>query len=206
MSAARGTAAGTDARLGDYRQDMPDTKYDVVAIGNAIVDVLAHSEDRFLTEHNLPKGAMTLIDSGTAERLYGIMGAGVEVSGGSAANTVAGVAGLGGKAAFIGKVANDQLGQVFAHDIRASGVAFDTQPLAGGAPTARCLILVTPDAQRTMQTFLGACVELGPEDVDESLIAASQVLYLEGYLWDQPRAMEAFLKAARAAGAAGRKV
>jgi sugar/nucleoside kinase (ribokinase family) len=185
---------------------MADTQFDVVAIGNAIVDVLAQSEDSFLKEHGLAKGAMTLIDSEAAQRLYDIMGAGVEVSGGSAANSVAAIAGLGGRAAFIGKVADDLLGQVFAHDIRAVGVHFETPPANGGAPTARCLILVTPDAQRTLQTFLGVSSQLGPEDVDEKLIAASKVLFLEGYLWDQPRAKEAFLKAARAATDAGRKV
>ncbi len=185
---------------------MNDAEFDVVAIGNAIVDVLANAEDGFLHEQGLPKGAMSLIDAETADRLYDIMSAGIEASGGSAANTVAGIAGLGGRAAFIGKVAADQLGEVFEHDMRAVGVEFSGEPLRDSTPTARCLIFVTPDAQRTMQTFLGACVELGPEDVDEQLIANSKVLYLEGYLWDQPRAMEAFLKAARLATAAGRKV
>jgi sugar/nucleoside kinase (ribokinase family) len=185
---------------------MNDTQYDVIAIGNAIVDVLAKADDAFLSEQQLPKGAMSLVDSETAERLYELMGAGVEASGGSAANTVAGIAGLGGRAAFIGTVADDQLGEVFAHDIRAVGVSFDSKPLTGSAPTARCLILVTPDAQRTMQTFLGACIEMGPEDVDETQIAAAKVVYLEGYLWDQPRAIEAMLKGVRAAKAAGRKV
>lgn len=185
---------------------MNESEYDVVAIGNAIVDVLSQAEDGLLAELGLAKGAMSLIDGETAARLYERMGPAVEASGGSAANTVAGIAGLGGRAAFIGTVADDQLGGVFAHDIRAVGVAFSSPPLAGGAPTARCLIFVTPDAQRTMQTFLGAAVELGPESVDEALIASAKVLYLEGYLWDQPRAMEAFLKAARAARVAGRKV
>jgi sugar/nucleoside kinase (ribokinase family) len=185
---------------------MNDTQYDVIAIGNAIVDVLARAEDSFLDEHGLPKGSMSLIDATQAEKFYSLMGAGIEASGGSAANTVAGIAGLGGRAAFIGTVADDQLGQVFSHDIRAVGVAFDSKPLSGGAPTARCLILVTPDAQRTMQTFLGAAIEIGPEDVDEALVASSKVLYLEGYLWDQPRAIEALTKAAKAAKAAGREV
>ena len=185
---------------------MAEPSFDVVGIGNAIVDVLAHAEEKFLADQKLAKGAMTLIDAAGAERLYGLMAPGVEASGGSAANTVAGLAGLGGKAAFIGKVADDQLGQVFGHDIRAVGVDFDTKPLKSGATTARCLIFVTPDAQRTMQTFLGACVELGPEDVDDGKVASSQAVYLEGYLWDPPRAKEAFLKAARIAKQAGRKV
>ncbi|NQV56446.1 MAG: adenosine kinase, partial [Rhodospirillales bacterium] len=137
---------------------------------------------------------------------YGVMGSAIEVSGGSAANTIAGMASLGASAAFIGKVGDDQLGKVFEHDIRAAGVTFDTAPLGGDAATARCLILVTPDADRTMQTYLGACVELGPEDVAEDQIAASAVVYLEGYLWDPPRAKEAFVKAAEIAKKAGRKV
>lgn len=185
---------------------MANSKYDVTAIGNAIVDVLAHAEDKFLNDQKLTKGAMSLIDPLTADRLYGLMNPGVEASGGSAANTVAGLAGLGGKAAFVGKVANDQLGQVFTHDIRAVGVDFDTQPLTSGATTARCLIFVTPDAQRTMQTFLGACVDLGPEDVEESKVANSEVVYLEGYLFDPPRAKEAFFKASKIAKQAGKKV
>jgi len=185
---------------------MNDTRYDVIAIGNAIVDVLAQAKESFLAEQGLNKGAMSLIDTDAAERLYSLMGPGVEASGGSAANTVAGISALGGRAAFIGSVADDQLGRVFAHDIRAVGVDFHSEPLKNGAPTARCLILVTPDAERTMQTFLGACVELGPEDVDEDLIASAKVVYLEGYLWDPPRAKEALLKAALAARGAGRKV
>jgi sugar/nucleoside kinase (ribokinase family) len=149
---------------------------------------------------------MSLIDAPTAERLYAIMGPGVEASGGSAANTIAGIAALGGKTAYIGKVADDQLGSVFTHDIRAVGVAYDTPPLKGGLPTARCLIFVTPDAQRTMQTFLGATSQLGPEDVDMSAITSSKVLYLEGYLWDQPRAKTAMREAAIQAKKAGVKV
>ncbi|MBT4939737.1 MAG: adenosine kinase, partial [Rhodospirillaceae bacterium] len=167
---------------------MSDPKFDVVGIGNAIVDVLAHAEDAFLEEHGLAKGAMTIIDAETAENIYGLMGSGVEMSGGSAANTIAGIASLGGAGAFIGKVCKDQLGEVFTHDIRAAGVSFETAPDENGAPTARCLICVTPDAERTMQTFLGACVDLGPEDVDDQIIGASKVLYLEGYLYDPPRA------------------
>jgi len=185
---------------------MNDRRYDVTAIGNAIVDVLAQSDDTFLQEHKLPKGTMSLIDALDAERLYGIMGPGVERSGGSAANTAAGIAMLGGNAAFIGKVSDDQLGEVFAHDIRAVGVEFRTPPLTDGLSTARSLIFVTPDAQRTMQTFLGACTAFGPEDVDEELIGQSRVLFLEGYLWDEPRAIDGMRKAARIAKQAGCKV
>ncbi len=185
---------------------MAPAAFDVTGIGNAIVDVIAHADDAFLAANAVEKGAMTLIDTARAEELYGRMGPGVEMSGGSAGNTMAGIALLGGTGAYIGKVAKDQLGDVFGHDIRASGVRFDTAPLVGGAPTARCLILVTPDAQRSMNTYLGACVELGPEDIDEERIAASRVTYMEGYLWDPPRAKEAFRKAAAIAHAAGRKV
>lgn len=180
--------------------------YDVTGIGNAIVDVIAHADDAFLAAEGIEKGAMTLIDTDRAQALYEKMGPGVEMSGGSAGNTIAGLALLGGKAAYIGKVADDLLGTVFAHDIRASGVHFATAPLKGAAPTARCLILVTPDAQRSMNTYLGACVELGPDDVDEALIRDSQVVYLEGYLFDPPAAKEAFRKAAAIAHAAGRQV
>ena len=185
---------------------MSDTKFDVVGIGNAIVDVLAHAEDDFLEQHGLAKGAMTIIDAETAEKIYGLMGSGIEVSGGSAANTIAGISSLGGAGAFIGKVCDDQLGSVFTHDIRATGVSFESTPDAGGAATARCLICVTPDAERTMQTFLGACVDLGPEDVDAQVVGASKVVYLEGYLFDPPRAKEAFFKAAAIAKEAGRQV
>ena len=149
---------------------------------------------------------MQLVDAARAEALYAAMGPGIEMSGGSAGNTIAGIASLGGKAAYIGKVAEDQLGAVYRHDMRAIGVRFDSTPLRQGPPTARCLILVTPDAHRTMSTFLGACVELGPEDVDAALIRSAQVLYLEGYLFDPPRAKQAFRKAAELAHAAGRKV
>lgn len=182
-----------------------DKRFDVTAVGNAIVDVLAEADDNFLAAQKLPKGAMNLIDAATAERLYALMGPGIESSGGSAGNTVAGIAALGGRAAYIGKVAQDQLGQVFTHDIRAIGVTYDTPPLQGGLPTARCLIFVTPDAQRTMQTFLGATTQLGPEDVSMDYITSSKVLYLEGYLWDQPRAKQAMRDAAVAAQKAGVK-
>jgi sugar/nucleoside kinase (ribokinase family) len=185
---------------------MGERQIDVTGIGNAIVDVLAHADDAFLKAHGLAKGTMALIDEARAAELYAAMGQAVEVSGGSAANTLSGVASLGGHAAYIGKVREDQLGEVFSHDIRAVGVSFDTRPTRGGASTARCLILVTPDAQRTMNTYLGACRELGPDDLDEALIARSKVVYLEGYLWDPPAAKQAFLKASAIAAAAGRKV
>lgn len=186
---------------------MPQSnKYDVTAIGNAIVDVLAQADDALLAAHNLPKGAMNLIDADAAERLYAIMGSGIESSGGSAGNTIAGIAALGGRCAYIGKVAEDQLGQVFMHDIRAGGVAYDTTPLRGGPPTARSLIFVTPDAQRTMQTFLGACTQLGPADVNMDFITSSKVVYLEGYLWDLPAAKAAMRDAALTAQQSGVKV
>ena len=185
---------------------MKNARFDVTAIGNAIVDVLARADDALLAKHNLAKGAMSLIDTETAERLYGIMGPGTERSGGSAGNTAAVTAGLGGRVAYIGKVAADQLGEVFTHDIRAIGVTYDTPPLKDGLPTARCLIFVTPDAQRTMQTYLGATTQLGPEDVNMDYITSSKVLYLEGYLWDQPRAKTAMREAAVKAQEAGMKV
>ena len=185
---------------------MTETRFDVVGIGNAIVDVLAHAEDELLDQLGLIKGAMTLIDDKTADAVYETMGPAIECSGGSAANTIAGLASLGGTAAFVGKVRDDQLGKVFAHDIRALGVSFETQPAADGKSTARCLILVTPDAERTMQTYLGSCVELGPADIDEETIAAAKITYLEGYLWDPAAAKEAFTKAAGLAHDAGRLV
>ena len=181
-------------------------EFDVLGIGNAIVDVLARSEDTFLDEHGLSKGSMALIDAGQADALYDRMGPGVEVSGGSVANSAVGVASLGGRAAYIGKVRDDELGRIFAHDIRAAGVTFDTPAANEGPGTARCLILVTPDAQRTMSTYLGACTRLGPEDVDVDRVAAAAVTYLEGYLWDPPRAKQAFRVAMDAAHAAGRRV
>ncbi len=185
---------------------MSAPSFDVVGIGNAIVDVLAHADDAFLISEQLAKGSMTLIDAGRADTLYDRMGPGVEMSGGAAANTMAGLASLGGKGAYIGKVHDDVLGEVFRHDMRATGLTFDTPSSADGAPTARCLIFVTPDAQRTMNTFLGACVELGPEDIVAETIAAAQVTYLEGYLWDPPRAKDAFRLAVSVAHDAGRKV
>lgn len=180
--------------------------YDVLAIGNAIVDVLAHADDDFLKARGLPKGGMVLIDAAQADKLYEEMGPAVESSGGSAANTVAGLASLGGKAAFIGKVADDVLGKVFRHDITAIGAHYATPALVGGAPTARCLVLISPDAERTMSTYLGACTELRPEDIDEDLVRASAVTYVEGYLWDQPHAKDAIVRAACAAKEAKRKV
>ncbi len=183
-----------------------EARFDVLGIGNAIVDVLAHVDDEFLVRHDLVKGAMRLIDEVEAERLYESLGPTVEQSGGSAANTIAALASFGCKAAFIGKVKDDQLGNVFAHDIRATGAHFDTPMAADGPTTARCLVLVTPDGERTMNTWLGAAQNLGPEDVDEELVATSGVVYLEGYLWDPPAAKEAFRKAAKVARAAGRKV
>lgn len=185
---------------------MVQQELDVVGIGNAIVDVLAHADEAFLRAHGLCKGAMTLIDAARAETLYQAMGSGVEVSGGSAANSIAGLGSLGGRGGFVGKVADDELGRIFRHDIRATGIEFETAPSHSGVPTARCLIFITSDAQRTMQTYLGACVELGPEDIDPAFIARAKVTYLEGYLWDPPRAKEAFRKAAALAHAAGRKV
>lgn len=185
---------------------MAGPAFDVTGIGNAIVDVLAHADDAKLAALGVDKGVMTLIDAQRAEQIYAQMGPGIECSGGSAANTIAGLAALGGKGAYIGKVRNDQLGDVFRHDLRSQGVAFDTAAAQDGASTARCLILVTPDAQRTMMTFLGACVDLGPEDIDPAVIANAKVTYLEGYLWDPPKAKEAFRTAARIAHEAGRKV
>ena len=184
---------------------MQETRYDVVGIGNAIVDIFGHCDDAFLSKHDLAKGFMRLIDAQEADRLYGLMGPAMERSGGSAANTIAGLASFGGKGAFIGRVADDQFGKVFWHDIRASGVAFETAPATGGLPTAVCLILVTPDGERTMNTFLGASTELGPAEVDAAMIAAAKVTYLEGYLFDKPEAKEAFHAAAAIAAKAGRK-
>ncbi|MEE8271851.1 MAG: adenosine kinase [Alphaproteobacteria bacterium] len=180
--------------------------HNVVGIGNAIVDILVHADDDFLVANGLTKGSMTLIDAARADELYGRMGPAIEISGGSAANTMAGVASLGGRAAYIGKICTDQLGEVFRHDIRAIGVDFETAPVVGAPPTARSLIVVTPDGQRTMNTMLGACVELGPADIDEPAITGAQVTYMEGYLWDKPTAKEAFLKAATIAHDAGRRV
>jgi sugar/nucleoside kinase (ribokinase family) len=179
---------------------------DVIGIGNAIVDVIARSDEAFLAEQDLAKGSMHLIDEDRAVALYDLMGAGTESSGGSAANTIAGLASLGGRTGFIGKVAEDQLGGVFTHDIRAQGAQFDTAPLGAGAQTGRCLILVTPDGERTMNTFLGAAQALTPADIDPATIASASITYLEGYLWDPEDAKDAFVAAAQAAHAAGREV
>ena len=179
---------------------------DVVGIGNALVDVLSHETDALIERLDIPKGGMTLIDEERATELYDVMGPGVEISGGSAANTIVGVASFGGTAQYLGKVRDDQLGKVFAHDIRATGVRYDTALAAGGPSTGCCLILVTPDAQRTMNTYLGASVHFCADDVDPEVIAAGTVLYLEGYLFDPPEAQEAFRVAARYAHDAGRVV
>jgi sugar/nucleoside kinase (ribokinase family) len=185
---------------------MADTALDVVGIGNAIVDVIARSDEAMLERHGLPKGAMTLIDAEQAHALYESMGPAQERSGGSVANSMAGIASLGGQGAFIGKVRNDQLGGIFRHDIRAVGTRFDSAPAEHGPPTARCLVFVTPDAQRTMATFLGVSTAFAPEDVDARLIGQAKITYLEGYLWDAPPAKEAFVQAAKAAHHAGRRV
>lgn len=181
-------------------------KFDVLTIGNAIVDILARCDDSFLSENAIIKGAMNLIDAERAELLYSKMGPAVEASGGSAGNTAAGIAGFGGKAAYFGKVAQDQLGTIFQHDIRAQGVHYQTQPQGTNPPTARSMIFVTPDGERSMNTYLGACVDLGPEHVEEDVVAESKVTYFEGYLWDPPRAKEAIREAARIAHANGREV
>src|SRR5476651_2713502 len=160
---------------------MTSAAFDVLGIGNAIVDVISRADEAFLSQHSLVKGGMTLIDEARAETLYAAMGPGVEVSGGSCGNTMAGVASFGGKGAYIGKVRDDQLGGVFGHDLKATGVSFETPRANSGPATARCLILVTPDAQRTMNTYLGACVNLTPEDIDAELISSAKVTYLEGY-------------------------
>ncbi|MEO5611741.1 MAG: adenosine kinase [Sphingomicrobium sp.] len=185
---------------------MTSPNLDVVAIGDAIVDVIATCDDGFLEQRGLHKGSMRLLDAGEADALYAAMASARETSGGSAANSMAGVAALGGRAAFIGQVSDDQLGAIFTHDMRALGVQFDTPPLSGGPPTGRCLILVTPDAQRTMNTSPGASHELGPEMLDEALIQSAAITYLEGYLWGPERPRQAMLRAADIAHAAGRKV
>jgi len=179
---------------------------DVAGIGNAIVDVIAHADESFLADEGFAKGSMTLIDAARADALYAKIGPAIESSGGSAGNTMAGIASLGGKGAYIGKVRDDLLGQVFRHDITAIGIRFETPPASEGPSTARCLVLVTGDGQRTMGTFLGACVDLGPEDIDPAIVAPAQITYLEGYLFDPPRAKEAFRRAARVAHGAGRQV
>src|SRR5690242_12205727 len=185
---------------------MTAARYDVLGIGNAIVDVLARAEDDFLVRHDMRKGAMTLIDETRALAIYEAMGPAVEISGGSAANTIVGCASLGGRVAFVGKVKDDELGHVFAHDIRAAGVAFDTPPASDGPSTGRCYVLVSPDGERTMNTYLGAAQDLHPRDIDPEAIAGAAITYLEGYLWDPKQANDAFLKAATAAHEAKRMV
>ena len=185
---------------------MAAPRYDVLGIGNAIVDVIARAEDDFLVAHGMHKGTMALIDEARAQAIYDAMGPAVESSGGSAANTIVGVASFGGRAAFVGKVKDDELGRAFAHDIRAARVSFDTPPASDGPSTARCYIMVTPDGERTMNTYLGAAQDLHPNDIDEATIAAAAIVYLEGYLWDPPHAKEAFVKAAAIAHKAGRRV
>lgn len=182
------------------------SQYDVLCIGNAIVDIIAQCDEAFLTDNGIIKGAMNLIDGERAELLYARMGPAIEASGGSAGNTAAGIASFGGRVAYFGKVSRDHLGQVFTHDIRAQGVAFDTKPLDGTPPTARSMILVTPDGERSMNTYLGACVELGPDDVEADKAKGAKVTYFEGYLWDPPLAKEAIRMTAAHAHAAGREV
>ncbi len=182
------------------------SEYDVLCIGNAIVDIIAQCDEAFLAENAIIKGAMNLIDPERAKLLYSRMGPATEASGGSAGNTAAGVASFGGRAAFFGKVSDDQLGNIYIHDIRAQGVAFDTRPLDGNPPTARSMIFVTPDGERSMNTYLGACVELGPEDVEQEKAAGAKVTYFEGYLWDPPRAKDAIRLTADHAHKAGREV
>jgi sugar/nucleoside kinase (ribokinase family) len=188
---------------------MPATataRFDVIGIGNAIVDVLARADDDFLLAHKMSKGGMALIDELRAQAIYNAMGPAVEISGGSAANTMVGVAGFGGRTAFVGKLKADELGRAFSHDIRAAGVSFETPAAKDGPSTGRCYVLVTPDGERTMNTYLGAAQDLHPKDVDENMVAASAITYLEGYLWDPKHAKEAFLKAAKIAHGSGRKV
>ncbi len=189
---------------------MSSTKYGVIAVGNALVDVISQVSEEFIAkqsdDHGMEKGAMTLVEEERAVELYSQMSKSLETSGGSAANTMAGFASFGGKGAFTGKVADDALGKVFQEDIRSLGVNFETQPLIVGASTGRCMILVTPDADRTMNTFLGASIELSPIDIDQNIIASAQITYLEGYLFDRAQAKAAFIAAANYAHEAGHKI
>src|SRR5215204_2404573 len=185
---------------------MAEAKFDVLTIGNAIVDVLAHTEEDFLVREGLVKGSMRLIDGAEADRLFDHMGPAQLISGGCAGNTAAGVASFGGRAAFIGKVADDELGKFFRHDMNALGIHFPAAPLTDGTPTARSMILITPDSERTMNTYLAACQELSPADIDRPTVESAAITYLEGYLWDPPKAKEAFRIAAGVAHKAGRKV
>jgi sugar/nucleoside kinase (ribokinase family) len=185
---------------------MTSAKYDVLGIGNAIFDVLVQTDDGFLNSHGMTKGGMALIDEARAASIYRDMGPATEMSGGSAANTIVGIANLGARAAYVGKVKDDQIGRLYAHDIRAAGVAFETAPAPGGPATGCSYILVTPDGERTMNTYLGAAQDLTPADIDDAQIAASAIVYLEGYLWDPASAKEAFVKASTIAHGAGRQV
>src|ERR1700723_785499 len=185
---------------------MTEAKYDVLGIGNAIFDVLVQTDDRFLSSHGMTKGGMALIDEARAASIYRDMGRATEMSGGSGANTIVGIASLGARAAFIGKVRDDQIGRLYAHDIRAAGVAFETRPAPQGPATGCSYILVTPDGERTMNTYLGAAQELTPDDIDAAQVAASAIVYLEGYLWDPKSAKDAFVKASTIAHDAGRQV
>ena len=185
---------------------MTSAKYDVLGIGNAIFDVLVQTDESFLVRHGMTKGGMALIDEGRAAAIYRDMGPATEMSGGSAANTIVGLASLGARAAYVGKVRDDQIGRLYSHDIRAAGVAFATRPAKDGPATGCSYILVTPDGERTMNTFLGAAQRLGPADIDAAEVAASSVVYLEGYLWDPKNAKDAFVKAATIAHDSGRKV
>jgi sugar/nucleoside kinase (ribokinase family) len=182
------------------------SRFDVVALGNALVDVLTYADAGFVTRTGVEPGAMTMVDATRSDEIYAEMGPATEISGGSAANTAAGVASFGGHAAFIGRVSDDAFGKVFAHDLRSVGVHFDTPLATSGAPTGRCLVIVTPDAQRTMCTFLGAGAELDESYIDEALVASSAVTYLEGYVWDPPAAKEAVRRAAAIAHRADRRV
>src|SRR5947207_12723244 len=185
---------------------MSEAKYDVLAIGNAIFDVLVRTDEKFLSRHGMTKGGMALLDETRAASIYRDLAPATEMSGGSAANTIVGIANLGARAAYVGKVRDDQIGRLYTHDIRAAGVAFETKAASGGPATGCSYILVTPDGERTMNTYLGAAQELMPADIDEAQIAASHIVYLEGYLWDPKNAKEAFVKAARIAHGAGRQV
>ena len=185
---------------------MTAAKYDVLGIGNAIFDVLVQTDEGFLSRHGMTKGGMSLIDQDRAAAIYRDMGPATEMSGGSAANTIVGIASLGARAAYVGKVRDDQIGHLYTHDIRAAGVAFETKPAGNGPATGCSYILVTPDGERTMNTYLGAAQELTPADIDADQVAASAFVYLEGYLWDPKSAKEAFVKAAAIAHQAGRQV
>src|SRR4051812_29193291 len=185
---------------------MADVKYDVLGIGNAIFDVLVQTDEAFLGRHGMTKGGMALIDEARATAIYADMGPATEMSGGSAANTIVGVANLGARAAYVGKVKDDPIGKLYAHDIRAAGVAFDTKAATGGPATGCSYILVTPDGERTMNTYLGAAQDLTADDIDAAAVAASEIVYLEGYLWDPVSAKEAFVKASKIAHDAKRRV